>query len=1040
VVFVSSANNLTTNVNSGNEQIFARSLALQTNLLVSVNTNGMAGNNFSDVFSISTNGTKIAFRSYASDLVAGDNNNTFDVFYRDLSANNVVLVSANSLGTGSANGYSDFPHVSADGNYVAFGSYASNLSPADNNTRLDIYRRNIAGATNELVSANTNGVAGNSSCGSDIYINGDGRYVAFESYDSDLTPGVPGYYQEIYLRDMTAGTNQLVSISNSNAPANNTSLLYGLSLDGRYVLFGSYANNLTANDSNNGINLYVRDVVAGTTTLVTVDVAGNAPGNDGYNNAVLSASGRFVLFGSVSTNLVAAATQPGVNDAFVRDMVAGTTTLLSTVFGGTTGGNGDASDLAVSTNGVAAFTSDASDLAPSDDNGTSDVFARAPGESSVELVSQGIGVTGDNSTTDQRVTADGTKIAFVSNAGNLVPNDTNESSDVFLYDLSSHTMTLISANAQNTGSGAGNSDSPRPSEDGHFVAYHNSGGANDQVYLRNAVSNLTTLVSVNRTNTAGGNGNSINPQITPSGQYVVFESTAGDLTSNSLNGATAEIFIRNPTNATCALVSVNGSSVGNGDSHSPSVSADGRYVAFESFANNFGPADSNSHFDVYVHDRQTGSNILCSPNLSGSNGGNDDSTEAIISSNGTTVVFFSYATDLVADDTNTTGNVFAFNLTTRTLQPVGVNTNGVVGNGSSFEQVISPDGRYVGFASTSSDLVPNDNNQSEDVFVRDLVAGTTRLVSITCNGSGSGNNYSENPQISGDDRYVTFDSPATDLVPGDFSLDSGSVFRRDLEAETTVLVSQSLTLRGEGNASSYGQQISEDGSVVSFLSYASDLIMGDANGTSDAFAWTTGVSGVDLAITMTPSAGSVPQGGTVSYTLTVTNYGLTNATSVVITDALPAALTFVSATTSQGTYNNSGGLFTCNLGTLNIGAGAQVIINATAPVAGLVTNSASTSAAQTDFNPGNNSASAVVLVTGGAPSPSLSFSVTNGNQLFLSWPYPSSGYNLETTTNLVPVSVWTPVTNTVSNNGLLNYVILNINFGEKARFFRLYGP
>ncbi len=727
-------------------------------------------------------------------------------------------------------------------------------------------------------------------------------------------------------------------------------------------------------------------------------------------------------------------------------MVAGTTTLLSTVFGGTTGGNSDATDIAISSNGVAAFTSYASDLAQVDDNNTSNVFARAPSETAPELVSVGFGLTGNAQTFDQRVTADGSKVAFASDAGNLVDNDTNGDSDIFLFTLATHTMELISANASNTGTQCGNSDSPRPSGDGHYVAYHNlptplSGPVNDQIYLRDSVSNMTTLVSPDWSNAAPGNGPSINPQITPDGQYVVFESVASDLVSNDINGATSDVFIRNRTNATCELVSVNAAGTGsaNGDSHNPSVSADGRYVAFETFAGNLGPADSNNHYDVYLRDRMTESNILCSPTLAGGNGGNNDSFDALISSNGATVVFFSYATDLIAGDTNSEGNLFAFNVATRAVQIVGVNSNGAPGNGSSFEAAVSADGRYVVFYSTSSDLVPNDNNQNGDVFLRDLVAGTTQLISITCNGGGSGNNLSEYPQISADDRYVTFHSYATDLTPGDFSLDSGSVFRRDLQAGSTVLVSEDLSLFGEGNGNSYNPTISDDGSVVSFLSLASDLILGDANGVSDAFAWTTGSSGIDLAITMTPSASSVAQGGALTYTLTVTNYGLTNATGVVVTDALPASLTFVSATGSQGTFSNNAGVFSASIGALNIGAGAQITINVTAAAAGSVTNTAVTSGNQPDFNPGNNTASAVVLVTGSS-NPSLSAMVTNGTQLYLSWPYPSSGFNLQTATNLAPSNQWSALTNSVSNNGLLNYVILNINHSEPDRFFRLAAP
>jgi|GEM_PF-411240 len=1055
VVFLGIPSNMTTNTATGYTQIFARDLVAGVNVLVSVNINGAQGNSYSDAFSISTNGTKVAFRSAASDLAPGDNNNTYDIYYRDLAASSAVLVSANSSGTGAANGYSDSPRISADGRYVAFGSYANNLSPADNNTRFDIYRRNLALATNELVSANGLGQAGNSSCGSDIFISGDGRYVAFESYDTDLTPGASGSYQEIFLRDMTAGTNQLVSVNSSNQAANAYCILYGMSRDGRYLLFGSYANNLTANDTNNQSNLFVRDVVAGTTTLVTVNLGGTAPANGSFVNASLSSNGRYVIFNSASTDLVAAGKVAGVTDVFVRDLLVGTTTLLSTTLGGVTGGNGNGTDLAISPNGVAAFTSYATDLVQADDNFNGDVFARTPAESAPELVSQGIGVTGNANATDQRITGDGTKVAFVSNAGNLVANDTNNSSDVFLYDLNARAMALISANAANNGTQAGNSDSPRPSANGRFVAYHNAtsvpllakaqpimfGSAYDQIYLRDAVSNVTTLVSVNRTNTAPGNGNSINPQITPDGQYVVFESVASDLVSNDVNGATSDVFIRNRTNALCELVSVNAAGTGsaNSDSRAPSVSSDGRFVSFETFASNLGPADSNNHFDVYVRDRQTGSNILCSPNLSGNNGGNNDSFGSLVSASGNKVIFFSYASDLAAGDTNGNGDLFAFDIPTRTLQLVSKNINGIPGNGSAFEPAVSADGRYVAFYSDSSDLVPNDNNQNGDVFVRDLLAGTTTLVSVNCQGTGSGNGYSDLPQISADGRYVTFHSYATDLVPGNFSNNSGSVFRRDLQAGITVLVSQNRALTGEGNANSFAPTVSDNGAVVSFLSSASDLIFGDANSADDVFAWTTGVSGIDLAITKSASAASVAQGGALSYTLTVTNYGLTTATSVVVTDALPAALTFVSASASQGTFSHTGGLVSFNLGSLSVGAGAVLSVNTTATVAGSVTNTAFTSAPQTDFNPGNNHASAVVLVTGGA-APALSIASINGNQLFLTWPYPASGYGLETTTNLLPLTVWSPVANAVLNNGLVNYLYLNVNPSETARFFRLRHP
>jgi uncharacterized repeat protein (TIGR01451 family) len=1062
VAFFANATDLTTNQNpfSYNTQLFARNLLTGSNYLVSVNTNGAAANNGISIFAGSSNGTKFAFSTVATDLVPNDNNGNPDVFFRDLASNTVSLVSVNAAGTGSANGYSGFPAISANGRYVAFLSYANNLLAADNNTRADVYRRDVVAGTSQLVSATAGGAAGNNSCGSDILINGDGRYIAFESYDTDIAPGASGFYQQIFLRDLVGGTNALVSVNNSNVIANNDCTLRGLSRDGRYVLFESQANNLFTNDNNSRNDLFVRDTVANVTTLVNINLAGTAPGNDYEDSApsssALSSNGRYVSFSSAATDLVAAGKQAGIFDAFVRDLQTGVTTLLSTTFGGSTGAGANTSETAVSANGVGVFGTYAADIAQVDANFSEDIFARTNGASAPELISQGAGVTGNGYVSEQQITADGTKVAFASGALNLVANDTNGVNDIFLYDLNAHTMKLISVNTNNNGSQAGTSDSARPSADGRFVAYHNYvqsmpgfhqspqfsfTSAFGQIFLRDSVSNVTTLISVNTANTAPGNNDSTYPQITPSGQFVVFESIATDLVTNDVNGVTSDIFIRNRTNAVCELVSFNvlNTASANNESRAPSVSADGRFVGFGSLAKNISPFDSNNQYDVYVRDRQIGSNVLCSLNLAGNNGGNGDSFGALVSSNGAKVVFVSYASDLVAGG-NANENVYAFDTAARTLALVSKSTAGIVGNDNSAQPSVSADGRYVAFASAATNLVTGDNNGWSDIFVRDLVAGTTTLVSVNCQASGGGNEDSDVPQISANGRYVSFHSYATDLVPGNFSNDSGSIFRRDLVAGTTVLVSQNLSLNGEGNANSPSSTISASGAAVSFLSSASDLILGDVNGADDAFAWIApGVPAIDLAITKTASAASVAQGGALSYTLTVTNYGIINASSVVVTDALPASVTFVSATTSQGTFNNNAGLFTANLGTVNLGSGASITINVTANTIGSVTNTATTRAAQTDPNLGNNSATVIVAVTG-ASAPQLTAQSTNTSQLFLKWPYPSSGYTLQTATNLLPVIVWSPVTNTVSNNGLVNYLLLNVNAAERTRFFRLYHP
>jgi uncharacterized repeat protein (TIGR01451 family) len=594
-----------------------------------------------------------------------------------------------------------------------------------------------------------------------------------------------------------------------------------------------------------------------------------------------------------------------------------------------------------------------------------------------------------------------------------------------------------------------------------FVGVQRTGGAIGTVAANFSTANLTALAGVNYVAT---NGTLIftNGETAKTFSVAIFDDGSMDCNTtlqlrlaNPTGGAvllgrtnaTVQIFEGHPAPAgvvqAVSLANTNLVVTGNSASVSPTISDDGRYVAFASYANNLAlVTDDNGNADVFVHDRLTGGKILASQNVSNAAAGNQYSTTPKISADGRFVVFVSAATDLTTNQ-NLLGynsQLFARELAAGSNVLVSVNTNGTAPDDYAGNFSVSSNGTKIAFATGANDLAPGDTNNTCDIFYRDLTANTNQLVSVNFFGTGSANGYSDYPVISADGRYVTFHSLATDLVPGNFGNASGSVFRRDLLAGTTVLVSQNLLFNGEGNANSYSATISASGAAVSFLSSANNLILGDANGSEDAYAWNALTTpAIDLAITKAASVASVAQGGALSYTLTVTNYGTISATGVVVTDALPASVMFVSATTSQGTFNQSAGLFTANLGALNFGAGASITLNVTANTLGSVTNTATTSATQSDPYPGNNSASVVVAVTG-ASAPPLTATITNSSQLFLQWPHPSAGYALQTTTNLEPVSVWLSVTNAVSTNGLINYLILNVNTGERARFYRLAHP
>src|SRR5690606_534630 len=203
---------------------------------------------------------------------------------------------------------------------------------------------------------------------------------------------------------------------------------------------------------------------------------------------------------------------------------------------------------------------------------------------------------------------------------------------------------------------------------------------------------------------------------------------------------------------------------GYGSASNPSISADGRYVSFDSGSTNLVNGDTNGRSDVFVHDRLTGNTSRVSVNSAGVQGDGDSGVSSI-SADGRYVAFASAATNLVAGDTNIESDVFVHDRLTGNTTRVSVSTGGVEGNSGSGGPSISADGRYVAFASTASNLVLSDYNTEVDVFVRDRLKGTTALVSQSSTGT-TGNRGSYSPSISADGRYIVFDSPASTLTDG----------------------------------------------------------------------------------------------------------------------------------------------------------------------------------------------------------------------------------------------------------------------------------
>ncbi len=346
----------------------------------------------------------------------------------------------------------------------------------------------------------------------------------------------------------------------------------------------------------------------------------------------------------------------------------------------------------------------------------------------------------------------------------------------------------------------------------------------------NAQSGSTTRVSVDSAGNQG-NGDSLVASISADGRYVAFYSNSNNLVPGDTHGWT-DVFVHDRTGGETTRVSVDsaGNEANNG-SYYPSLSADGRHVAYYSSADNLVPGDSNLNYDVFVHDRKTLQTTRVSVDSAGSQG-NDASYGPSLSAHGRQVAFYGSASNLVTGDTNQCSDIFVHDRSTARTTRVSVSSVGTQGNSQSLDAAISADGRYVAFWSEASNLVPGDTNHAFDVFVHDRTESRTARASVGTTG-GQGNGESSGPAISADGRFVAFYSAASNLVPGDTNAKL-DVFVHDLLSSQTALVSVGPA-GSQGNGDSAFPAISADGRYVAFHSNADNFVPGDSNLRFDAF-------------------------------------------------------------------------------------------------------------------------------------------------------------------------------------------------------------
>ena len=854
-LFASSAENLVTNWNNGPVSgllprpmnVFLRDRTTATTVLISVSPDGTAGNGDSFPSAISTDGQYALFESAASNLVSGDTNNVADVFLRDLASGVTILISTDTNGV-AGNGNSRSPAMTPDARYIAFVSAASNLVAQDSNGIPDIFVRDRLASTTTpaSVGATSTGSFTLPSSSESPDITPDGRFVAFFSTATNLLPGVTAAGQ-VFVRDLISGTTTWAS-TNAHAlfqsvfgTTNEIACNQRISADGNYVAFEACTNSV--NDSyapglilryslqsgltdlvftnanvplmrfedintldmtsdgrfiafvantNGGFGsataIYLWDAQSGSSLLISQNLSGGVSANDSCNWPRLDGTGRFVAFTAIASNLTANVAS-GYN-YYLRDTQAGGISLLNVDTNGAGTGANNWSPPAMSNNGqLIAFVCPDGNLVANDGNRATDVFVRDTAANMTELISvrdstlPGTAANGSSGFSAIATSSNGLYVAFTSEANSLVGNDTNKFRDVFVRDVLNATNTLVSVNTNGVAA-SGISTEPSISADGRYVVFSSS--ANDlitgdtnkslDVFIRDMQSGTTTLISKNIAGTGQGNGDSYFPNISSDGRYVLYQSKAQNLTSGTFSGIFGNLFLRDRQLGTNYALTFSAGV------YAASMTPDGRRISFTGFI------DATTA-KLFVWDTQLAKRIYTNTYLFGF-------TDNTISPDGQRVAYL----DTQIKVANLISNTITV-ISSGTFPPTRVTS-------------FSNDGRFLSYTTTAANS-STDTNLARDIYLYDFQSGTNTLISRSFNSSAAANGASDWPVISRDGRFITYRSFASNHVPADFNA-VPDLFLYDRSNAVTMLLSANLSGNRTANNRSLNPLFSGDSKTLYF--------------------------------------------------------------------------------------------------------------------------------------------------------------------------------------------------------------------------------
>ena len=919
VLFASAASNLVANDTNGKADIFIKNLDSGSVIRVNTAANGAQDDGTAYSATISGNGRYVAFASSGATLVPGDADDTvLDVFVKDLRTGAIQRVSTGATGL-QADGASAVPRISVDGRQVAFQSLASNLVAGDIANTSEVFVKDLQ--TGAIVVASTE-QSGQRAWRSYLdAISSDGRYVVFNASISSYFPpatlgdwgGDTNNRADVYVKDLQTGMVQRVSVDQFGGQLEGDSFSASLSADGRFITFmtdgkmdgggGNFnrevyrvLNPFVVNFGNDTIESSapsydlpngVENIIVTSPANTYGDANGNAFANRmtggatdnrlygyGGNDTITGGDGNDELRGGLGDDVVSG---DAGNDTLIG--AAGDDSLSgNSGYDHIEGGDGnDSLDGGADNDDLVGGAGDDSLRGGEGDDtlaglGGNDTLTGGPGIDRADYGASADGVHVNLALTSAQAVSAGCGIDTLSDIENVTGSRFN---DELSGNAGPNTLTGLEGNDHLFGgdgddrlAGSGGDDSL----DGGPGSDTLIGGAGDDIFTVDSVGDLVVegsgpdavRVSTDsygsqvflRTNTNLADstqgpprndsfgpyfntGYSFGPGIgvaalSADGRFVSFKASAPYLVANDTDSL-MDVFVKDLQTGETRRASVNAAgnaAIGDSDRTGGSISADGRYVVFEVGASASSTVGTGIAAGTYLKDMDTGAiQTIASPS---SRGGYfyADSNEPSISQDARFVVFNTNINSIVAGDNNNTSDVFRKDLQTGAIVRVSVSSTNVQGDGPSTAGVISADGRFVAFVSAAANLVADDTNLATDIFIKDLQTGGITRASESNAGVG-GTNLSENPAFSADGRWLVFDSESDNLVADD-SNGMRDIFLKDLSTGRLTRVSVAADgsqtdgfLNGAFNPSK-NPSISADGRFVAFESGAANLVQDES--------------------------------------------------------------------------------------------------------------------------------------------------------------------------------------------------------------------